>query len=70
MNEEVREEEIKEDGSSIVEIEEETTSDEVEASTEEKEETRTNVREDSKTSDGDEGKVNLPFLGALKIADL
>lgn len=54
MNEEVREEEIKEDGSSIVEIEEETTSDEVEASTEEKEETRTNVREDSKTSDGDE----------------
>ena len=54
MNEEVREEEIKEDGSSIVEIEEETTSDEVEAFTEEKEETRTNVREDSKTSDGDE----------------
>lgn len=54
MNEEVREEEIKEDGSSIVEIEEETTSDEVEASTEEKEETRTNVRDDSKASDGDE----------------
>lgn len=54
MNEEVREEEIKEDGSSIVEIEEEATSDEVEASTEEKEETRTNVRDDSKASDGDE----------------
>lgn len=54
MNEEVREEEIKEDGSSIVEIEEETTSDEVEASTEKKEETRTNVRDDSKASDGDE----------------
>ena len=47
MNEDVREDEIEEDGSSIVEIEEETSSDETT-------ETRTNVREDSKPSKGDD----------------
>ena len=47
MNEDVREDEIEEDGSSIVEIEEETSSDETT-------ETRTNVREDSKSSKGDD----------------
>ena len=47
MNEDVREDEIEEDGSSIVEIEEETSLDETT-------ETRTNVREDSKSSKGDD----------------
>jgi len=47
MNEDIREDEIEEDGSSIVEIEEETSSDETT-------ETRTNVREDSKSSKGDD----------------
>jgi len=54
MNEDVREDEIEEDGSSIVEIEEETSSDEIEVSSTEKKETRTNVRENSKSSEGDE----------------
>tara|TARA_R110001599_G_scaffold119567_1_gene289845 strand:- start:95 stop:1051 length:957 start_codon:yes stop_codon:yes gene_type:complete len=54
MNEDVREDEIEEDGSSIVEIEEETGSDEIEVSSTEKKETRTNVRENSKSSEGDE----------------
>jgi hypothetical protein len=47
MNEDVREDEIEEDGSSIVEIEEETSLDETT-------ETGTNVREDSKSSKGDD----------------
>ena len=54
MNEDIREDEIEEDGSSIVEIEEETSSDEIEVSSTEKKETRTNVRENSKSSEGDE----------------
>ena len=58
MNEDVRENEIKEDGSSIVEIEEENSSDDIEVSTENKE-TRTNVREDSEDSESSSGDEEL-----------
>tara|TARA_B110000285_G_C15090004_1_gene598520 strand:- start:145 stop:1110 length:966 start_codon:yes stop_codon:yes gene_type:complete len=58
MNEDVRENEIEEDGSSIVEIEEENSSDDIEVSTENKE-TRTNVREDSEDSESSSGDDEL-----------